>query len=107
MSLQRINYFRRIPAFQIAVRAMSGGEAGSGAGKGGGTGGTIRDAGGAFGKREATHEEQYFRKLQQEQLKDLKKGLEKEVDFHEEQIKVHKKALERHKERLEKLEGKE
>lgn len=31
--------------------------------QGGGTGGSIRDAGGAFGKMEAAHEEQYFRKL--------------------------------------------
>lgn len=42
---------------------MGKGEPGAGAGAGGGTGGTIRDAGGAFGKREAAQEEQYFRKL--------------------------------------------
>lgn len=39
------------------------GERGSGAGKGGGTGGTIRDAGGSFGKMEAAHEDQYFYNL--------------------------------------------
>ena len=38
-------------------------EAGSGKGKGGGSGGAIRDAGGAFGKKEAAQEEQYFRQL--------------------------------------------
>ncbi|MPC78327.1 hypothetical protein E2C01_072811 [Portunus trituberculatus] len=42
---------------------MSKGEPGSGAGQGGGTGGTIRDAGGSFGKREAAMEDQYFKKL--------------------------------------------
>lgn len=45
------------------VRSMSKGEPGSGAGQGGGTGGTIRDAGGSFGKREAAQEEQYFKRL--------------------------------------------
>lgn len=51
------------------ARAMGSGEAGSGAGKGGGTGGSIRDAGGSFGKREAAQEEQYFRKLVRNLLK--------------------------------------
>jgi hypothetical protein len=41
---------------------MSDGSLGSGAGKGGGTGGSIRDAGGAFGKMEVAHEEEYFYK---------------------------------------------
>lgn len=36
------------------------GERGSGAGQGGGGGGAIREAGGAFGKMEAAHEDQYF-----------------------------------------------
>ena len=36
------------------------GELGSGAGQGGGGGGTIRNAGGAFGKMEVAHEEEYF-----------------------------------------------
>lgn len=36
------------------------GDLGSGAGKGGGGGGSIREAGGAFGKREAAKEEEYF-----------------------------------------------
>lgn len=31
--------------------------------QGGGTGGSIRDAGGAFGKRQAAREEEYFRNL--------------------------------------------
>ncbi|KAA0193104.1 Methylmalonic aciduria (Cobalamin deficiency) cblB type [Fasciolopsis buskii] len=43
-----------------SVRHYPGDELGRGAGKGGGTGGTIRDAGGAFGKRQAGKEEEYF-----------------------------------------------
>lgn len=38
------------------------GDLGSGAGKGGGGGGSIREAGGAFGKMEASREEEYFYK---------------------------------------------
>lgn len=37
------------------------GELGRGAGKGGGGGGSVREAGGAFGKREVAEEERYFR----------------------------------------------
>lgn len=45
------------------VRFVGGlGEPGSGAGKGGGSGGSIRDAGGSMGKREAALEEEYFYK---------------------------------------------
>lgn len=36
------------------------GELGRGAGRGGGAGGSIREAGGAFGKAEAAREEEYF-----------------------------------------------
>lgn len=39
------------------------GERGSGVGKGGGGGGSIREAGGSFGKMEAAHEDQYFYNL--------------------------------------------
>ncbi|KFM77307.1 ATPase inhibitor mai-2, mitochondrial, partial [Stegodyphus mimosarum] len=48
------------------------GEWGSGAGKGGGAGGSVREAGGSFGKMEAAREEEYFRKLQKEQISKLK-----------------------------------
>ena len=37
------------------------GELGKGAGKGGGGGGTIREAGGAMGKKQAAEEEMYFK----------------------------------------------
>lgn len=49
--------FRFLSPFGIRVRYMAKGDAGSGAGKGGGTGGTIRDAGGSFGKRQHAQEE--------------------------------------------------
>lgn len=47
----------------ISIRFDSGlGNLGSGSGKGGGSGGTIREAGGALGEREAAREEEYFYK---------------------------------------------
>jgi len=75
------------------------GEYGSGAGSGGGSGGSIRDAGGAFGKMEAAHEEQYFRQLQQEQLKALKKHHDEEIEAHEREINRHEEAINRLKKR--------
>ncbi|KAA0185070.1 ATPase inhibitor protein trans-spliced [Fasciolopsis buskii] len=48
---------------------------GSGAGKGGGAGGSIREAGGALGKRGAALEDLYFRRQDAEQLKKLRKKL--------------------------------
>ena len=56
-----MNYPIYVHFFCRASRAMSG-EAGSGSGKGGGSGGSIRDAGGSFGKMEAAREEQFFHK---------------------------------------------
>lgn len=104
------------------------GERGSGAGKGGGGGGTIRDAGGSFGKMEAAHEDQYFYNLvghfslpltffalttsfacyinlkisfqQKEQLQKMRESLHDEISFHEEQIKRHQEAINRHKKRI-------
>ena len=86
----------------IGIRSMSS-EWGSGAGKGGGTGGSVRDAGGSFGKMEAAHEEQYFRKLREQQLKELKQHLEEEVDYHEKEIQEHQESIERHKKRISSL----
>ncbi|XP_076382759.1 uncharacterized protein LOC117229346 [Megalopta genalis] len=80
--------------------ARMSGERGSGAGKGGGGGGTIREAGGSFGKMEAAHEDQYFYNLQKEQFKKLKEDLHDEISFHEEQIKRHQEAINRHKQRI-------
>ncbi|XP_055352845.1 ATPase inhibitor mai-1, mitochondrial-like [Paramacrobiotus metropolitanus] len=86
------------------ARGMASGEWGSGAGKGGGGGGSIREAGGAMGKIEAAREEEFFRKLQKQQLDDYKGHLNTEIKFHEEQIRAHKDAIERHKEAAKKAE---
>jgi len=85
------------------IRAMSGGQFGDGAGKGGGSGGAIREAGGSFGKMEATKEEQYFRQLQKEQIEKIKEMLEDEVSHHESQIRQHQEAIEHHKKNLHRI----
>merc|ERR1711874_305890 len=58
------------------LRMMSGsaavGTPGEGAGKGGGAGGSVRDAGGSMGKRQAAQEEQFFRQEQQRQIEEFK-----------------------------------
>ncbi|XP_071941349.1 ATPase inhibitor mai-2, mitochondrial-like [Antedon mediterranea] len=92
--------------FNIAVTqtcGMAGGEMGSGAGKGGGSGGSIRDAGGSFGKMESAHEEQYFRKLQALQLKQLKEHHDEEIDAHEKEIRRHNEAIERLKKKKDQI----
>ncbi|XP_064651938.1 ATPase inhibitor mai-2, mitochondrial-like isoform X6 [Lineus longissimus] len=91
---------RLISLLRQNTRMMAGGEWGAGEGKGGGKGGSIRDAGGSFGKMEAAREEEYFRKLQQSQLRGLRAHLEEEVKFHETEIVGHKEAIERHKKRI-------
>ncbi|XP_064651936.1 ATPase inhibitor mai-2, mitochondrial-like isoform X4 [Lineus longissimus] len=91
---------RLISLLRQNTRMMAGGEWGAGEGKGGGKGGSIRDAGGSFGKMEAAREEEYFRKLQQQQLKKLHDHHEHEIDNHEAEIKRHKEAIERHKKRI-------
>lgn len=88
--------------FRVVVRCMSG-DAGSGAGKGGGSGGSIRDAGGAFGKMEVAQEEMYFRKQNEKLLQGMKDDLASEIEFHEEQIKAHTEAIAQKKARLGKL----
>jgi len=82
---------------------MSGGMAGDGEGKGGGAGGAIRSGGGAFGKMEAAQEEMYFRKLEQQQLKNMKHMIEDEVEHHEKQIRQHQEAIAHHKKRMARL----
>merc|ERR1711894_315542 len=80
-------------ALSLAPRLMSTGEFGSGAGKGGGSGGTIRDAGGSFGKMEAAHEEQYFRQKQAEQLAALRDHIHDEIKELKDDIARHQKRL--------------
>jgi len=84
----------------FAVRCMTTGESGSGAGKGGGSGGAVRDAGGAFGQREAALEEQYFRKLTQTQLTDLKSSFVEEIKYHKHEIEELEATIARHKRKL-------
>merc|ERR1712179_845424 len=99
MALQLRHFSRTLRI--LGVRSMSQtGDWGSGAGKGGGGGGSVREAGGSFGKMEAAHEEQYFRKLQSEQLKGLRHMMEDEVKYHDQQIKLHQEAIERHKKKI-------
>ncbi|PVD32024.1 hypothetical protein C0Q70_07450 [Pomacea canaliculata] len=88
----------------VGIRCMSGmGEWGSGAGKGGGTGGSVRDAGGAFGKMEAAHEELYFKKLAALQLQKLREHMTEEIANHEKAIRDHQEAIERHKRKIQVL----
>merc|ERR1712029_431369 len=63
----------------VQARNMAKGNPGDGAGQGGGSGGSIRDAGGSFGKMEQAQEEQFFRKLQQDQLKKMKTDTENQT----------------------------
>lgn len=81
------------------------GDPGAGSGKAGGSGGTIRDAGGAFGKLEAAREEEYFYKLRNAQIKALKEQLLREKEHHEDEAKHHKDIVERHQKRIAELEA--
>ncbi len=45
----------------LSIPLIKLGELGKGAGKGGGGGGAVREAGGAFGKKQAAEEEMYFK----------------------------------------------
>ncbi|KAF3420762.1 hypothetical protein E2986_02978 [Frieseomelitta varia] len=106
---QAAEYYReliKIQSFDHCSQIRMAGERGSGAGKGGGGGGTIREAGGSFGKMEAAHEDQYFYNLQKEQLQKLKEDLHDEISFHEEQIKRHQEAINRHKQRITEMDEK-
>ncbi|XP_073992057.1 ATPase inhibitor mai-2, mitochondrial-like [Rhodnius prolixus] len=95
------NILKRAGGFKESRCMMSQlGDMGEGAGKGGGAGGAIRSAGGAFGKREAAQEEEYFYKKQKEQLNKLKNAVKEEISFHEEQIKRHQEALSKAKAKL-------
>lgn len=76
------------------VARFSAGGHGDGAGRGGGSGGSIRDAGGAFGKMEAAREDEYFYKKQKAQLQELREHIQEEVKHHEGQLENHKKVRE-------------
>ncbi|XP_038652988.1 ATPase inhibitor, mitochondrial-like isoform X3 [Scyliorhinus canicula] len=79
------------------------GELGKGAGKGGGGGGSIREAGGAFGRRQAAIEEKYFREKESEQIETLRKHHEDEIDHHEHEIQRLQNEIKRRKTQIKKL----
>lgn len=54
-------YTLNISLFDCSPTLSQLGELGKGAGKGGGGGGSIREAGGAMGKKQAAEEEMYFK----------------------------------------------
>uniref|UniRef100_A0A0N4ZPG1 ATPase inhibitor, mitochondrial n=1 Tax=Parastrongyloides trichosuri TaxID=131310 RepID=A0A0N4ZPG1_PARTI len=83
------------------IRMTSG--YGSGVGHGGGGGGSIRESGGAFGKLEAAREEEYFHKLNQEQIKKMHDHLVNEIKEAKEQAKKHDEAIKRNEEMLKAL----
>ncbi|XP_061430781.1 ATPase inhibitor, mitochondrial [Lethenteron reissneri] len=74
-------------------RAMSGESGGDRAG-------SVREAGGAFAKREKAEEERYFKKMNTDQLKSLSKHHEEEIKHSEAEIQRLKKEIERHKEKV-------
>lgn len=106
LTLLRLTGIRAIrPMAAFSQVRWGSGDAGSGAGKGGGTGGSIRDAGGSFGKMEVAQEDQYFRKLQQQQLESLKKHHDTEIEAHEREINRHQEEMQRLKKRIKEIDG--
>ncbi|XP_024410524.2 ATPase inhibitor, mitochondrial [Desmodus rotundus] len=65
--------------------------------------GSVREAGGAFGKREQAEEERYFRAKTREQLAALKKHHENEIIHHTKEIERLQKEIERHKDTIKRL----
>ncbi|KAL6053280.1 hypothetical protein STEG23_009375 [Scotinomys teguina] len=65
--------------------------------------GSIREAGGAFGKREKAEEDRYFREKTKEQLAALRKHHEDEIYHHQQEIERLQKQIERHKQKMKKL----
>ncbi|XP_046383532.1 ATPase inhibitor mai-2, mitochondrial-like [Ischnura elegans] len=70
----------------------------------GGSSGSIREAGGAFGKMQVAHEEEYFYKQQKELLKQLKSTISEEISDHKRKIVEHEEEIKKHRSRIEELE---
>ncbi|XP_019588923.2 ATPase inhibitor, mitochondrial [Rhinolophus sinicus] len=86
------------------VRAMRARNFNSeGSGNVGSSAGSVREAGGAFGKREQAEEERYFRARTKEQLAALKKHHEDEIIHHKKEMERLQKEIERHKQAINKL----
>ncbi|XP_051926023.1 ATPase inhibitor A, mitochondrial-like [Hippocampus zosterae] len=88
---------------QIRMASDQLGELGKGAGKGGGGGGSVREAGGAFGKREVAEEERYFRQKEKEQMDALRKHHTEEIEHHKKEIERLQKEIDRHQGKIRRL----
>ncbi len=66
--------------------------------------GAIREAGGAFGKREKAQEDQYFRKMQQQQLKEIHDHHHDEIAQKEAEINRLKEDIKTRQEKIKDLE---
>ncbi|XP_075262009.1 ATPase inhibitor mai-1, mitochondrial-like [Convolutriloba macropyga] len=69
--------------------------------------GAIKDAGGAMAKKGQSHEDQYYRKIQAEQLKKLKSQHKDHIQNAQQEIKRLQSIIDRHKEDIEELETEE
>jgi septin family protein len=76
---------------------------GTGSGRGGGSGGSVRESGGAFGIREAAIEDQYFRRISEQQLEHLHDHYVDEIKYLQKQLKEQQAAIEAKKKRLHEL----
>nr|XP_025749236.1 ATPase inhibitor, mitochondrial-like [Callorhinus ursinus] len=65
--------------------------------------GSIREAGGAFGKSEQAEEERHFRARTKEQLATSKKHHEEEITHHRKEMERPQKEIERHKKKIKHL----
>ncbi|KAL7669512.1 hypothetical protein ACOME3_010165 [Neoechinorhynchus agilis] len=65
--------------------------------------GHVSDAGEVWKRREQSAENVYFKKLEQEQIKNLRKAYLKEIEYHQDEISRHANQLKEHRERLKKL----
>ncbi|XP_055455205.1 ATPase inhibitor, mitochondrial-like [Psammomys obesus] len=65
--------------------------------------GSIREAGGAFGRREKAEEDRYVREMTKIQLAALRQHHEDEIVHHKREIERLKKQIERHQEKLARL----
>ncbi|KAK5911076.1 hypothetical protein CgunFtcFv8_005285 [Champsocephalus gunnari] len=89
---------RRCVASQIRMASDQLGELGKGAGGGG----SVREAGGEFGKRQA-QEEHYFRQKEKVQMEALRKHNSEEIEHHKTEIERLQREIDRHKGKIRKL----
>merc|ERR1712055_301154 len=86
----------KFPSFLHGVKMMGTG--------GKGAGGSIQDAGGKMAEMGAAKEDEYFRRLQAQQLESLKSHVDEEILNHKHEIDHHLQEIERHKLKLSQLE---